>query len=49
MEVPDLADSWQPWLSVPSLDVESTFSANAKHDPQADKRFEGKDVRDEAW
>lgn len=30
MEVPDWADSWQLWLSDPSLPAESTFSANAK-------------------
>ena len=48
MEVPDLAESRQLWLSLPSLDAESTFSVNTKHDTQAGKQVEKKDVRDEA-
>ena len=48
MEVPHLAESRQLWLSLPSLDAESTFSINAKHDTQARKQVGEKEVGDEA-
>ena len=47
MEVPDLADSWQLWLSDPSLAAESTFSANMKNDTRGGKQVGRKDVREE--
>lgn len=48
MEVPARANSWQLWLSVPSLPAESTFSGNAKHETQVGKQVGKKNVRDEA-
>ena len=48
MEVPHLAESRQLWLSLPSLDADSTFSVKTKHDTQAGKQVGKKDVSDEA-